>query len=264
MSVQEALKLGAYDLKRYANRNLAIAFLIALLLHVVLLGYPMIANIFDKEEAQAENLINTGPITLEDFKEEDLQSQEDTPPDEVIPPPPMADNMVIGTGSENAMARIKAVQDLEDGLDIESFQNMNIATPQGGGDGGAPPLDPSLIQMPTEINYRKEETKISRQQEYVEFISEGTIPQFDMGEIESHLVYPEVAEEAGIEGTVYVQVFINEHGKITKILVKKSDNSLFNNSAMEAIRKTTFTPAIQNGYPIRFKMIIPVRFRLVD
>ena len=220
MSVQEALKLGAYDLKRYANRNLGIAFLIALVLHVVLLGYPMVANIFDKEEVQEENLINTGPITLEDFQNEDeeLQAEDDSPVNEVVPPPPMAETQTIGTGSENAMAQLEIVEGLEDGLDIESFKKMNISTPKGGGDGGAPPLDPSLLEMPEEINFQEEEKKVqqSKPKEYEDFIGDGTEPQFDMGEVKRNLVYPPTAFEAGIEGTVWVKVFINEFGQSNK------------------------------------------------
>ena len=58
--------------------------------------------------------------------------------------------------------------------------------------------------------------------------------------------YPDIAQEAGIEGTVVIQVFIDKKGRVQEMKVLKGiPNTGLDEAAMEAIRKTRFTPAKQ-------------------
>ena len=75
--------------------------------------------------------------------------------------------------------------------------------------------------------------------------------------------YPEIAQEAGIEGTVVVQVFVNEKGRVTetKILKGISDSGL-DEAAIKAIEKVKFRPAKAKGKKVGVWISIPVNFRL--
>ena len=76
-------------------------------------------------------------------------------------------------------------------------------------------------------------------------------------------VYPDVAQEAGIEGQVLVQCFIDEKGKVKEtIVVKGIPNTGLNESAVEALRKTRFRPAKQRERPVGVWITIPINFRL--
>jgi len=78
-------------------------------------------------------------------------------------------------------------------------------------------------------------------------------------------VYPEVAQEAGIEGVVVVQAFIDEKGRVKETLILKGiPNTGLNEAAMYAIRKTRFRPATQVGksVPVAVWVSIPVNFKL--
>lgn len=58
--------------------------------------------------------------------------------------------------------------------------------------------------------------------------------------------YPEIAQEAGIEGTVIVQVFIDKKGRVKETMILKGiPNTGLDEAAIEAIRKTRFKPAKQ-------------------
>jgi len=75
--------------------------------------------------------------------------------------------------------------------------------------------------------------------------------------------YPQIAQEKRIEGTVIVQVFVNEKGKVTETNISKGiPNSELDEAAIEAIKKTKFKPAMQRGKPVGVWIYIPVNFRL--
>ena len=75
--------------------------------------------------------------------------------------------------------------------------------------------------------------------------------------------YPDIAQEAGIEGTVVIQVFIDKKGRVQDMQVLKGiPNTGLDEAAMEAIRKTRFTPAKQRDRPVGVWISIPVNFRL--
>jgi len=76
-------------------------------------------------------------------------------------------------------------------------------------------------------------------------------------------VYPEIAQEAGIEGTVIVQAFINAKGIVEEtIILKGVPNTGLDEAAAEAIRKTRFKPAKQRDRPVGVWISIPVHFTL--
>ena len=76
-------------------------------------------------------------------------------------------------------------------------------------------------------------------------------------------VYPEIAQEAGIEGTVIVQAFINAKGIVEEtIILKGVPNTGLDEAAAKAIMKTRFKPAKQRDRPVGVWISIPVHFTL--
>ena len=76
-------------------------------------------------------------------------------------------------------------------------------------------------------------------------------------------VYPDIAQEAGIEGQVLVQCFIDEKGRVKEtIVVKGIPNTGLNESAVQALRKTRFRPAKQRERPVGVWVTIPINFKL--
>ena len=75
--------------------------------------------------------------------------------------------------------------------------------------------------------------------------------------------YPEIAQEAGIEGTVVVQVFVDKTGRVTDtVILKGIPNTGLDESAIKAIRAVRFRPAKAGGATIGVWISIPVNFRL--
>ena len=75
--------------------------------------------------------------------------------------------------------------------------------------------------------------------------------------------YREIAQEAGIEGTVFIQAFIDKKGRVTETTVVKGiPNTGLDEAAIEAIRKTRFRPAKQRERAVGVWISIPVNFKL--
>jgi protein TonB len=74
--------------------------------------------------------------------------------------------------------------------------------------------------------------------------------------------YPEIALKAGLEGTVYVKVWVDKEGKPKKVTVIKSDAEIFNDAAIAAAWQWAFTPAMMNNGPVAVNVTIPFKFKL--
>ena len=76
-------------------------------------------------------------------------------------------------------------------------------------------------------------------------------------------VYPDIAQEAGIEGQVIVQCFIDKQGKVKEtIILKGVPRTGLNESAINALRKTRFRPAEQRQKKVGVWITIPINFTL--
>ncbi len=80
--------------------------------------------------------------------------------------------------------------------------------------------------------------------------------------IQSKVVYPEIAKRAGVEGTVYIEAFVDENGNVTRTSVVKGIGAGCDEAAMSAVQKVKFKPGKQRGKPVKVRMSIPIRFRL--
>lgn len=75
--------------------------------------------------------------------------------------------------------------------------------------------------------------------------------------------YPPLAQEAGIEGRVILNVFVDETGKVKNALVIKGvPNTGLDEAALEAIQKWEYEPAMQRGKPVGVWISQIIKFEL--
>ena len=77
-----------------------------------------------------------------------------------------------------------------------------------------------------------------------------------------HPAYPEIARRAGVEGTVWLKVWVDKEGKVRKAEILKSDADIFNQPAINAAMQWVFTPALMKNGPVSVWVSIPFRFKL--
>ena len=74
--------------------------------------------------------------------------------------------------------------------------------------------------------------------------------------------YPEIAQEMGIKGRVFVNFIISEDGSITNIRMRGPDKNLEGEAKPIISLLPNMTPGKQRGRPVRVPFSIPIVFRL--
>jgi protein TonB len=77
-------------------------------------------------------------------------------------------------------------------------------------------------------------------------------------------VYPEIALKAGLEGTVFVKLWVDKTGKVRLVKVVKGEYEVLNQAAVSAAEQFVFTPAVMNSGPVSVWVGMPFKFRLAD
>ena len=81
--------------------------------------------------------------------------------------------------------------------------------------------------------------------------------------IAKNTVYPEIAIEQGLQGTVVLRFKVDVDGSVSTVSVKKSLSRECDKAAMDVFRKLPkFTPAKTNGHPVPVWFTMPVKFAI--
>lgn len=78
----------------------------------------------------------------------------------------------------------------------------------------------------------------------------------------SEIKYPRMAKDAGVQGKVYLLMYINESGKVDKVECVKGIGAGCDEAAKDAALKLKFSPAEHKGAKVKVKMAIAVKFKL--
>jgi periplasmic protein TonB len=76
--------------------------------------------------------------------------------------------------------------------------------------------------------------------------------------------YPPAARADGRSGDVTVEFTVDEKGHVVEPHVMNSTDSVFDGPALQAVAKWRFDPGMVHGRIVRFRMAVPLVFRLND
>jgi len=264
MSIPDALRYGATELKGVYNRNLGIALGMSVGFHLALIGLYIFSINIGKADSEGKvapvakiKLTTLAPPPVDDA----------TPP----PPPPMVPPQLQtgGGGGGGVASRAGTPVAVPDALlspDVKEFAattEIAVATPEGGdGTGFGPQTDGEGLGGPIDLGEKVQVKDVEKLPDMDEFVAVETEPTYDQGDLQRILKYPEIARRNNIEGTVIVRALIDKNGRVMKTSVDKTDNAVLTDAAVDAVSRIVCTPAIQNGQPVRIWIQIPVVFRL--
>jgi periplasmic protein TonB len=77
-------------------------------------------------------------------------------------------------------------------------------------------------------------------------------------------VYPMMAKKLGKQGKVVLRLHISEKGRLLNVEVVEGAGYGFTESAVEAVRKSTFAPAREKGSSVASKALLTIRFVLTN
>lgn len=77
------------------------------------------------------------------------------------------------------------------------------------------------------------------------------------------LIYPKLAQTAGLEGDVIIQALVSERGEVLDVRVAKSSGvATLDEAAAEQAKEITYSPGLQNNRPVKLWVSYTVKFRL--
>ncbi|MDR2344063.1 MAG: energy transducer TonB [Spirochaetaceae bacterium] len=90
------------------------------------------------------------------------------------------------------------------------------------------------------------------------------LPYLDEKAIRSRLVYPPIALRSGLEGIVYIELYIDREGRVRRIEIIKENppGRGFGAAAVKAFEGISGRPAQANGEAVAVRYRYPVRFQI--
>jgi protein TonB len=245
-----AKSYGAFEMKEFIRKSTIKSFIVTMAILLLLLLTYIVTKVVSKATFKS-----AAPITR--MKLENLPP----PPTTDAPPPPPPPPTEIYTGPAARAGTPVPVPDAEITPDMKDFattKDIDRASAEGGNgldNGGFS----SNIQVDQPIDVKKEEEPSPD-----DFIAVEKEPEPNYALLKKNTQYPEMARRAQIEGKVIVRVLVGKDGrpKPGKIKIEDTSNEMFNQAAIDAVMKTPFTPAIQNGQPIEVWVTVPMNFQL--
>jgi periplasmic protein TonB len=175
-------------------------------------------------------------------------------------------------------------------LDLEIIEEEDIPITRPETPPPPPPPEPSQeliivdddVEIEEDFTIDVEATVFTRVQEYTpifvqeEEIEEDAIfivvedqPSFPGGEearlkfLRDNIRYPQMAREAGIQGTVFVTFVVERDGSVTDVRVVRGIGGGADEEAVRVVRNMPrWNPGRQRGQPVRVQFNMPIRFQL--
>ncbi len=248
---------GAYAIRLdSSNRHLKALFIVTALGLTALLA----GNVISKNKDTSTSIIdkNYGEVTITEYREKDPDKVEI--PQMTIPEPPKSIASSIAFSPP-----VIAPDDIVDPESLmptqDQLNNTNAViatvTHQGTTDGPEGVLitdvEPQIVAPPVEKIY----THVEQMPSYPG--GEAALMSF----LKNNLVYPTMAQEIGIEGTVIVRFVVNTDGSVGEVEILRSLDSGCDREAMRVIKKMSkWVPGKQNGVEVKVYHTLPIRFRL--
>ncbi len=235
---------GAYELrKRYSKRG-TIALAVSLFVLFIAVGAPLIASIM-KQRNYKKYLEKQTLVEMEKVK---VKRDEIAPPPP--PPPPPAVKEVKFTAPKI--------------VDTLTKEEVELATTDD--------LSKSANTAPVDTNTQVVEI-VEDKEPVVEQVFESFAiqekPAYPGGDaalmkyIAENVKYPVVAQENGVEGTVYIRFVVTRTGSVGEAQVMRSADPLLDEEALRVVKTLPkWTPGKNNGNPVSVWFIVPIKFKL--
>lgn len=242
---------GAAELKKFIKKYTFRGFIITVSLVILFFLIYFASGMLKSTTTEGVKL---APIAK--FRLDELPPPESGAED--IPPPPPT-QQIINTGpASRAGIPIPVPEALikEDLKEFATTKELHRASAEGGSGIDIGTFASNIDWEGTKVQHREKEPEPD------EFIPVEKEPSLDYEKLKKSVVYPEIARRAGIEGKVIVRVLVGANGEVRRTIIEYSDSELLNDAAVQAIKKATFTPGIQNGQPITCWVSVPITFQL--
>ncbi len=216
------------DLERWKST----LFMIGL---VISLGVVLAAFSVTQKKSAVDELQRLEDV---DFEDEDIPVTRQEQPPEVKPPPPQQTIEVLTIVDDNT-----EIDDEFEMDDVEADDDTQV----------------EIVDLGDEEE--EEEPEI--------FFIVETMPEFPGGElglrkyIATHVKYPNIARENGIEGKVYVRFCVTSKGTVEKVSIARGVDPILDKEALRVVKALPkWKPGEQRGKKVNVWYTVPINFQL--
>jgi len=236
---------GAYFLRKIYNKHLNISLAISATILLLAVTIPLVAGYMNKKT----RIIEDKSVAAEMM---DLAKREDAPPPP--PPPPPAEALEQKVKFTAPVVVEEEVESggllLQDDLNKQPVNNV--------------PVEGDLVVEDKPVEQVIEQVA---PQEIFTVVEES--PSFSGGEearikfLQQNISYPQVAKEAGIQGTVFVTFVVEVDGSVSDVKVLRGIGGGCDEEAIRVVRSMPkWSPGKQRGRPVRVQFNMPIKFIL--
>ncbi|MEN8119867.1 MAG: TonB family protein [Bacteroidota bacterium] len=173
-----------------------------------------------------------------EFEDEDIPVTRQEQPPEIKPPPPQQFVEVLNIVDDET--------EIEDELEVEDAEADE---------------DTQVEIVEIEDDEEEEEAQI--------FFIVEKMPEFPGGElglrkyIATHVKYPNIARENGIEGKVYIRFCVTATGGVTQVSIARGVDPILDKEATRVVRALPkWKPGEQRGKKVNVWYTVPINFQL--
>jgi protein TonB len=202
---------------------------------VISLGVVLAAFSVTQKKSAVDELQRLEDV---DFEDEDIPVTRQEQPPEVKPPPPQQTIEVLTIVDDNT-----EIEDEFEMDDVEADDDTQVEIVDLGDD------------------EEEEEPEI--------FFIVETMPEFPGGElglrkyIATHVKYPNIARENGIEGKVYVRFCVTSKGTVEKVSIARGVDPILDKEALRVVKALPkWKPGEQRGKKVNVWYTVPINFQL--
>jgi protein TonB len=255
---------GAYDLRRSEDRRVRNAIIgTASFALVIIGGYVLSNNLMAADMATRKDVVKDS-IVIRDL---DIPIKElpvtppPTPPS--TPPPPASSSIRVATPVITDDELVRAEDEMPK---LDSIGNKSIGLANTIGDPNG--VDNSPFGEQGGVGPVVEPPKVVARDEVFSFVE--FMPTYPGGEdalakfLRKNMRYPNMAQENGIEGKVFVQFVVDYEGKISEVqTVGARKGGGLEEEAMRVVKMMpSWKPGRQNGQAVSVRFNIPIGFYL--
>jgi len=233
---------GAYVLRKKYQKYVTISMIIALILLIGGVAYPVIASyLYKKNIVKEEKSVETEILNA---------PKEDLPPPPPPPPPPEA-------MAEKVKFTVPKV--VEDTVETGLATQDDLSTK---GNVEAPPEEEIVVEEVKEQVIQQEAPK----EIFTVVEEQPTYPGGDEARIkflQENIKYPEEAKELGVQGKVFVTFVVEVDGSITDVRVLRGIGAGCDEEAIRVVKSMPkWQPGKQRGQAVRVQFNLPIKFTL--
>jgi len=216
------------DLERWKSTMFMLGLVISLAVVLAAFNYT-------SKKAVVDELTRLEDV---DFEDEDIPVTRQEQPPEVKTPPPQQTIEVLNIVDDDT-----EIEDEFEMDDVEADDNTQV----------------EIVDI--EEEEEEEEPEI--------FFIVETMPEFPGGElglrkyIATHVKYPNIARENGIEGKVYIRFCVTSKGTVEKVSVARGVDPILDKEAVRVVKSLPkWKPGEQRGKKVNVWYTVPINFQL--